>query len=282
MNKVHPMALLLKFEGYPPAVIASLFMHFCLLLFILGREAERSDFVSIEDPVIIAASAIDVNPQRLRRLERLELERQESERLEQARRDREQQQREQLAEQERQEQQAREAEQRRQREAEAERQRQADLARQRQAEADAEAERQRLVQERAREEARLQEQLQEQQRLAREQAARDAQARELAGEQLLVAEYVTIIRRVISQNWVIPPSARNGMTAIVQLQVVPTGEVVGATVIESSGNLAFDRSVIQAVERAERFPELQDLDTGVFERNFRNFSLVFRPEDLLR
>jgi len=254
------MALLLKYEGYPPAVIASLFMHLVLLLFIFGREVDRVDFVTIEDPVIVAASAIEVNPQRLRRLERLELERAEADQREQARREREQQ--------------AQREQQRRQQE-EAERRRQEELAREHAAE---EAERQRTTEERAREEALLK----EQQRMAREQAARDAQASELAGEQLLVAEYVTIIRRVISQNWVIPPGARNGMTAIVRLQVVPTGEVVGTFIVESSGNSSFDRSVIQAVERAERFPELQDLDTGVFERNFRNFELVFRPEDLLR
>ncbi len=267
MKNMHPMALLLKYEGYPPAVIASLFMHLGLLLFIFGREVDRADFVTIEDPVIVAASAIDVNPQRLRRLERLELERAEADQREQARREREQQAQREQRERE-------EAEQRRQQE-EAERRRQEGLARERAAE---EAERQRTAEERAREEALLQ----EQQLLAREQAARDAQASELAGEQLLVAEYVTIIRRVISQNWVIPPGARNGMTAIVRLQVVPTGEVVGTFIVESSGNSSFDRSVIQAVERAERFPELQDLDTGVFERNFRNFELVFRPEDLLR
>ena len=254
------MALLLKYEGYPPAVIASLFMHLVLLLFIFGREVDRVDFVTIEDPVIVAASAIEVNPQRLRRLERLELERAEADQREQARREREQQ--------------AQREQQRRQQE-EAERRRQEELAREHAAE---EAERQRTTEERAREEALLK----EQQRMAREQAARDAQASELAGEQLLVAEYVTIIRRVISQNWVIPPGARNGMTAIVRLQVVPTGEVVGTFIVKSSGNSSFDRSVIQAVERAERFPELQDLDTGVFERNFRNFELVFRPEDLLR
>ena len=72
------------------------------------------------------------------------------------------------------------------------------------------------------------------------------------------------------------------MTAVVQLQIVPTGEVVGAIIVESSGNAAFDRSALQAVERVERFPELQDLQIGVFERNFRTFSLLFRPEDLLR
>jgi len=58
--------------------------------------------------------------------------------------------------------------------------------------------------------------------------------------------------------------------------------VVGVTVVQGSGNAAFDQSVIQAVERAERFYELQDLDTAVFERNFRTFDLLFRPEDLLR
>ncbi len=67
MKNMHPMALFLKYEGYPPAVIASLFMHLGLLLFIFGREVDRADFVTIEDPVIVAASAIDVNPQRLRR-----------------------------------------------------------------------------------------------------------------------------------------------------------------------------------------------------------------------
>ena len=267
MNKLHPMTLLLKAEGYPPAVIASALMHACLLLFIFGRSVESVDFIAIEDPVIMTASAVDINPQRLRRLERLELERladarsreevatREREREQQARRDRETQERQQQEE--------------------TERLRQEDLARQRE-----ETERQRLAEEtrNREEEARLQ----ELERITREQSSREAQANQLAGEQLIVAEYVTIIRRVISQNWQIPPSARNGMTAVVQLQVVPTGEVVGITIVESSGNSAFDRSVEQAVEKAERFPELQDLDTPIFERNFRTFSLLFRPEDLLR
>jgi colicin import membrane protein len=267
MNKLHPMTLLLKAEGYPPAVIASVLMHACLLLFIFGRSVESIDFIAIEDPVIMTASAVDINPQRLRRLERLELERladarireevatREREREQQARRDRETQERQQQEE--------------------TERLRQEDLARQRE-----DTERQRLAEEtRSREE---EARLQELERITREQSSREAQANELAGEQFIVAEYVTIIRRVISQNWQIPPSARNGMTAVVQLQVVPTGEVVGITIVESSGNSAFDRSVEQAVERAERFPELQDLDTPIFERNFRTFSLLFRPEDLLR
>lgn len=274
MKKFQPMALLLKFEGYPPAVVASLFLHSLLLAFILNRSVNPADYMTLEEPVIITASAIDVNPQRLRRLERLELQRAEDERRRQqaARETRE---REARVAREREEQArlSREAEEKR---------RQDELARQRAAEQ--EGERQRLAEaERARtvEEERLREQ-----QLAQEQAAleasREAQASQLAAENIIVGQYVAIIRRIISQNWKIPPSARNGMVATVLLQLVPTGEVVGSTIIEGSGDAAFDRSVLQAVERADRFPELQDLDNAVFERNFRTFTLVFRPEDLLR
>ena len=280
MKKFHPMALLLKFEGYPPAVIASVAMHACLFLFILGKSVDTSDFVTVEDPVIITASAIDLNPQRLRRLERLEQERvadqqrrQQAQRDELARQERERaesaERAERLARQERERQQTLEREQRQQRERQ-EASRQEEIARQRAAEDDV----------RRREQERLAQQQAEREAATR--AAQEAQANQTASENLLVAEYAGIIKRVISQNWQIPPSARNGMMTEVRLQLVPTGEVVAVNIIQSSGNDVFDRSVLQAVERADRFSELQDLDNAVFERNFRTFTLVFRPEDLLR
>lgn len=279
MKKFHPMALLLKFEGYPPAVIASVAMHACLFLFILGKSVDSSDYVTVEDPVIITASAIDVNPQRLRRLERLEQERvADLQRRQQAQRERARQERERAetaaraereARQERERLQALEKEQRQQRERD-EARRQEEVARQRAAEEDA----------RRREQERLAQQQAEREAATR--AAQEAQANQIASENLIVAEYAGIIKRIISQNWQIPPSARNGMMTEVRLQLVPTGEVVAVNIIQSSGNDVFDRSVLQAVERADRFIELQDLDNTVFERNFRTFTLVFRPEDLLR
>jgi len=278
MKKFHPMALLLKFEGYPPAVIASLFLHGCLLLFILGKSVDASDFVSIEDPVIVTATAIDVNPQRLRRIERIEREQAQAA----AARRREEAALKERQEREQRENAAREAREREQQEArvreEAERRRQEELARE---QAREDAERERLA-EQARAREAEQARRQEAERQAREQAAREAEASQIASENLLVAEYSAKIRQIITQSWLIPPSARNGMSALVRLQLVPTGEVVGVTVVQGSGNAAFDQSVIQAVERAERFYELQDLDTAVFERNFRTFDLLFRPEDLLR
>ena len=88
------------------------------------------------------------------------------------------------------------------------------------------------------------------------------------------------IRASVINRWTRPPSARNGMVSILSIQLVPTGEVVGVSVLQSSGNTAFDRSAMTAVERTGRFPEVAKLDNRTFEANFRRFQLIFKREDL--
>ena len=70
------------------------------------------------------------------------------------------------------------------------------------------------------------------------------------------------------------------MEALLQVQLIPTGEVVSVSVLKSSGDSAFDRSAVNAVEKAGSFPELQKLPSREFERQFRRLRLLFRPEDL--
>ena len=93
-----------------------------------------------------------------------------------------------------------------------------------------------------------------------------------------IVAYIGQIQRDIINLWSRPPSARNGMEAVLRVQLVPTGEVVDVTIAKSSGNDAFDRSATTAVERAERFSVPPD--SGLFEANFRSFTVLFRPEDL--
>lgn len=88
-----------------------------------------------------------------------------------------------------------------------------------------------------------------------------------------------IYERVVA-NWSRPPSARNNMEARLLVELVPTGDVVSVTLLASSGNEAFDRSAEAAVRKARRFEVPKEPD--VFERYFRRFTLLFRPEDLLR
>ena len=110
-------------------------------------------------------------------------------------------------------------------------------------------------------------------------AAEDAMTVAVTAEEM-AASYAALIRDTVSGYWRRPPSARNGMEVLLSVQLVPTGEVVAVNVLRSSGNEAFDRSAISAVERASSFPELRNLPNKEFEDTFRRFQLLFRPEDL--
>lgn len=95
-----------------------------------------------------------------------------------------------------------------------------------------------------------------------------------------VQSYEALIRQRIVESWSRPPSARNGMQALLEINMVPTGQVVNVRVLKGSGDPAFDRSAEQAVKRVDRFSEIKDMPNDVFERHFRVFRLLFNPEDL--
>ena len=107
-----------------------------------------------------------------------------------------------------------------------------------------------------------------------------AEPSEINDEFDAVQQVAALMQARITQNWRRPPSARNGMEALLTISLVPTGEVVGINVSTSSGSSAFDRSAIAAVERVGQFPEVAVLSISDFERYFRRFPLRFRPEDL--
>ena len=109
-------------------------------------------------------------------------------------------------------------------------------------------------------------------------AAAQQQATVTAGE--MSASFVSLIQRTVVNYWSRPPSARNGMECELSIQLIPTGEVVNVTLVRSSGNSAFDSSAINAVQKAGAFPELQNLPSREFEKNFRRLTLIFKPEDL--
>jgi colicin import membrane protein len=132
---------------------------------------------------------------------------------------------------------------------------------------------------------RLEEQRRREQELLAQQQLADAlqDEEEFLQEQTdeeVARSYTGVIKETIPLYWDRPPSARNNMEVTLLIQLVPTGEVVNVAISKSSGNEAFDRSAVNAVKKAERFPELQKMPPNVFEKHFRRFILVFRPEDL--
>jgi colicin import membrane protein len=129
--------------------------------------------------------------------------------------------------------------------------------------------------------------LQEEIRKQQQKELADALAYEddLVEEGELASRYVDLIAALIGQNWSLPPTARNGMKATVQIITIPTGEIVGHQVIKGSGNPAFDLSAIRAVTKLGRIDELGALykiNPSAYEKSFRRFNFDFVPQDLRR
>ena len=111
--------------------------------------------------------------------------------------------------------------------------------------------------------------------LNQEQAQLNAQE-----EDRIANSFRQLIQQRLSENWSRPPSARRDMETVIRIRLVPTGRVVGVTILQSSGDIAFDRSVEQAAFKAGQFEELQKMDAGLFERRFRQVDVAFSPQDL--
>lgn len=272
---------LLKYEGYPPAVVLAVLLHAALIWFLLDRGFEPQEIVTVQ-PMQISAATAKENPQKLRRIEQVQQQRASDQRARDEARAREQAAREREAEQKAEAERQRQAQQQQQREeqqrVEQARKAEEDRAAAARRQAEEEAARKRLA-----EQERQQREQEQQRQRAEAEAQRQAQANaNTNAETDIVSQYMAIIQDLIQQNWVIPPSARNGMVAAVEIRTTPIGDILNTRIVQSSGDATFDRSVEQAVARVGNLQELRDLPNAVYERNFRIITLTFSPQDLLR
>ena len=107
-----------------------------------------------------------------------------------------------------------------------------------------------------------------------QQAVADTQGDQVAGS------LDDLIVKLVSDNWTRPPSARNGMSVEVLIEMLPDGTITNASVARSSGDSAFDDSAVSAVRKVGRIPEMQQLDRATFDQLYRQRRAVFKPEDL--
>ena len=154
-----------------------------------------------------------------------------------------------------------------------EKQRKEELARKVEAERQAEEERKRQE-----EAARLAEERKKAEEAAALAAAEEAKRQ--AAEAQMVQSISGLINDRVTANWNRPPSARNGMKTYLRIYFLPNGEVRSVDVTRSSGDALFDQKAVDAVYKVGKIDELSNVDSYVFERNFRQVDLIFNPQDL--
>ena len=276
-----PLNNLVIYNGYPLSIVIALVIHIMIFLTLLYlQSASEAQSLELVQPTVIKALFIDENPQ----LRNQQLR--EQRRVEQVEQQRRQEQQRQEAERlEREAQQQREAEQQRLAREQAALREREELERLRERAEREEQERLEAESQRRRQQEIAAEQERSRQQEAqrrRQQELDEASAAEAARTEFeLVQSATALIQQAVQETWSRPPSARNGMRAVLQIRMLPTGEVLDAVITQSSGDPAFDRSAENALYRAAPFRELQSLPINVFNANFRSLSLIFEPEDLL-
>ena len=86
-------------------------------------------------------------------------------------------------------------------------------------------------------------------------------------------EYIAQIKDKIERNWLRPPGTAFGLKCVVRVSQIPGGEVVQAEILTGSGDVAFDRSVEEAVLRSSPLPVPKD--PSLFDRHIE---ITFEPE----
>ena len=92
-----------------------------------------------------------------------------------------------------------------------------------------------------------------------------------------IEKFSSIIKQQVMENWKRPKNLNLKLKTEIQIHLVPTGEILSATLIKGSGNKAFDESAMSAIYKVKTFEGLS-MQMRLFDQHFRKFVLVFKPE----
>jgi len=99
---------------------------------------------------------------------------------------------------------------------------------------------------------------------------------ELSKERQDILRVSAIIQERISSIWIKPNSLSESLIAKVLINLAPSGEILNFSLIEPSSNNSFNESILTAMNKMTFFEEVLFLERKLFEKNFRNFNLVFK------
>ena len=97
-------------------------------------------------------------------------------------------------------------------------------------------------------------------------------------EQREVAYYMQLIKAKVQRFLQLPPSSDKSLHTVIEIRLMPDGEVISANIVKSSGMARFDEAALEAIRDARNLPVPQDI--GVFRGNFARFNAVIRPGDI--
>ena len=92
-----------------------------------------------------------------------------------------------------------------------------------------------------------------------------------------IEKFSSIIKKQVVDNWNKPKGVSQNLKTEIEIDLVPTGEILSYRILKGSGNEAFDESAMKAISRVNTFDGLV-MQPKLFDDHFRKFILLFSPE----
>ena len=92
-----------------------------------------------------------------------------------------------------------------------------------------------------------------------------------------IEKFSSIIKKQVVDNWNKPKGVGQNLKTEIEIDMVPTGEILSYKILKGSGNEAFDESAMKAISLVNTFDGLV-MQPKLFDDHFRKFILIFSPE----
>lgn len=92
-----------------------------------------------------------------------------------------------------------------------------------------------------------------------------------------INKYSSLIINIIEAAWIKPKNIQNNLICDIKIKINPRGRIVDISLINSSGNIRFDNSALQAVRRVETFSFFNEITKKTYEDVFKNIVISFNP-----
>ncbi len=94
----------------------------------------------------------------------------------------------------------------------------------------------------------------------------------------LISNYRKKIAYHLSSYWKVPAHHKDNVKCILNVQILPNGDVLKVSIAETSGDTAFDQHAINAVYKSSPLPALEQLSA---KERPRQLTMTFVPESVL-
>ena len=96
-------------------------------------------------------------------------------------------------------------------------------------------------------------------------------------DQSQIEFFSSLIIQSLQSAWRKPINIQDGLVCDLRLTINKNGRIINSYLIKSSGNIRFDNSALNAIQRVETFNFFNNIPFSLYSSDFKNIVITFNP-----